>query len=343
MNEDSVAPGPQSDSKPDKPSTGGVTARLDEFQRRHPQAGFPLAVLYKYFDDSGGYLAALIAYYGVVSLFPLLLLLSTILGLLLSGDPHLQQQILHSALSEFPVIGTQLGNPKSVGGGTTGLIIGILGSLYGGLGVAQAVQYAMNTAWRVPKNTRPNPFKARGRSLLLLGTAGLAILGTTVLSTLGAGNAGSLGPLLKIVVLLASVLLNAAVFVLAFRIATARELSVRDVAPGALAAAIVWQLLQTFGVVYVGHVVKGATATNGVFALVLGLIAFLYLTGVAVVLCVEINVVRVDHLHPRSLLTPFTDDVVLTGGDRRAYTGQATAQRNKGFQEIDVDFHPPNP
>ncbi len=69
---------------------------------------------------------------------------------------------------------------------------------------------------------------------------------------------------------------------------------------------------------------------------------FLYLTGVAVVLCVEINVVRVDRLHPRSLLTPFTDDVVLTGGDRRAYTGQATAQRNKGFEEIDVDFHPPS-
>ncbi len=102
----------------------------------------------------------MIAYYGFVSLFPLLLLLSTILGFLLSGDPRLQQQILHSALSQFPVIGNQLGNPKSVGGGATGLIIGILGSLYGGLGVAQAIQYAMNTAWQVPKNSRPNPFKA---------------------------------------------------------------------------------------------------------------------------------------------------------------------------------------
>jgi len=96
-------------------------------------------------------------------------------------------------------------------------------------------------------------------------------------------------------------------------------------------------------VVYIGHVVKGASATNGVFALVLGLIAFLYLTGVAVVLCVEINVVRVEKLHPRSLLTPFTDNVVLTGGDKRAYTGQATAQRNKGFEDVDVTFDPPAP
>lgn len=343
MDEDSGAggasPSDASVAGSDAPHGGGLTARLDTFQRRHPQAGFPLAVLYKYLDDSGGYLAALIAYYGFVSLFPLLLLLSTILGFVLSGNPHLQQQILDSALSQFPVIGAQLGDPKGIGGGATGLVIGILGSLYGGLGVAQAIQYAMNSAWHVPKNSRPNPFKARGRSLLLLGTAGLAIVGTTVLSTLGAGNAGSLGPLVKIGVLIASVLVNAAVFILAFRIATARDLSVRDVAPGAVAAAIVWQLLQTFGVVYVGHVVKGASATNGVFALVLGLIAFLYITGVAVVFCVEINVVRVDKLHPRSLLTPFTDDVTLTHGDRRAYTGQATAQRNKGFEDINVDFH----
>ncbi|MGI9093466.1 MAG: YihY/virulence factor BrkB family protein [Mycobacteriales bacterium] len=318
-----------------------MTARVDGFQRRHPAAGFPLAVLYKYVDDSGGYLAALIAYYGFVSLFPLLLLLSTVLGLVLTGDPGLQQQVLHSALRQFPVVGGQLGEPKRIGGGAAGLIVGVLGSLYGGLGVAQAVQYAMNTAWSVPRNNRPNPFKARGRSLLLLGTAGLAVLGTTALSTMGASNVGSFGTALRVLVLAASVAVNAAVFVFAFKIAPARDLSVRDVVPGAVAAAVVWQLLQSFGVLYVGHVVRGASATNGMFAFVLGLLAFLYLTAVVVVLCVEVNAVRVDRLHPRALLTPFTDDVVLTGGDRRAYTGQATAQRSKGFEDIDVRFDPP--
>lgn len=120
----------------------------------------------------------------------------------------------------------------------------------------------------MPQNSRPNPFKARGRSLLLLATVGLAVVGTTVLSTLGASNAGSLGPLLKVLVLIASVAINAVAFIFAFRFAAARDLSARDVAPGAIAAAIIWQLLQTFGVVYVGHVVKGASATNRVFALV---------------------------------------------------------------------------
>ena len=314
------------------------SAGLDRFQQRHPAAGFPLAVLYKYVDDSGGYLAALIAYYGFVSLFPLLLLLSTVLGFILSGHPALQHQILNSALSEFPVVGQQLGDPKHLGGGTIGLAVGIAGSLYGGLGVAQAVQYAMNQAWRVPRNERPNPIKSRGRSLLLLATAGLAVLGTTVLSTFGASGAGSFGWVLKVLVLAASVSVNAAVFLLAFRIATARDVSLADIAPGAVIAAVGWQVLQAFGVLYVAHSVRHASATNGVFDLVLGLIAFLYLAAVMVVFCIELNVVRVDHLHPRALLTPFTDNVTLTSGDRRAYTDQATAQTSKGFETVDVDF-----
>ncbi len=71
-------------------STVRFVDRLDGYQRNHPRAGFPLAVLCKYFDDQGRYPAALIAYYGFVSLFPLLLLLSTVLGVVLAGDPHAQ-------------------------------------------------------------------------------------------------------------------------------------------------------------------------------------------------------------------------------------------------------------
>jgi len=318
-----------------------VSDRLDAFQRRHPAAGFPLAVIYKFADDQGSYLAALMTYYGFLSLFPLLLLLSTILGLVLRGDPHLQQQVLHSTLSQFPVIGQDLGNPRQLGGGTMGLVVGVLGSLYGGLGVALAAQHAMNTAWAIPRNNRPNPFKARARGLQLLATVGLGVLTTTVLSALGS-SAGAFGATLgfgfKALLLAASVAINAGILILAFRVATARPLTVRQVAPGAAIAAVVWQLLQSFGTAYVGHVVKHAGATNGVFALVLGLIAFIFLAAVTVVLCVEINVVRVRRLHPRSLLTPFTDDVELTQGDRRAYTGLAEAQRSKGFEDIDVSF-----
>ncbi len=135
-----------------------------------------------------------------------------------------------------------------------------------------------------------------------------------------------------------AVAINTAVCLFVFRIAPARRVAYRALWPGALAAALCWQLLQTFGVAYVSHVVKDASATNSVFAVVLGLLAFLYLTAVATVLCVELNVVRVDGLYPRALLTPFTDRVRLTQGDRRAYAGQAEAQRAKGFEDIDVTF-----
>ena len=320
-----------------------ITERLDQFQRRHRWAGFPLAVVYKYFDDFGAYLAALLTYYGFVSLFPLLLLLSTILGFVLSGDQRLQHEVLTSALHQFPVIGGDLDQPKRLGGGPVGLVVGILGSLYGGLGVAQAFQYAANTVWAVPRNSRPNPFRVRGRSLLLLATAGSALLGTTILSILSGGGAGALGAAGRSLTLAASVVINIAVSVFAFRFAPARRLSVRDVVPGAITAAVIWQLLQSFGIIYVRHVIKHASATNAVFAFVLGLLAFLYITATAVLLCAEINVVRVSHLHPRSLLTPFTDNVTLTAGDRRAYSRQAKAQRSKGFEHVDVNFDPPSP
>ncbi len=321
-----------------------LVERLDRLQRRRPAAGFPIAVLYKYTDDQGGNLAALITYYAFLSLFPLLLVLSTVLGLVLSGQPDLQQDVLDSALGQFPAIGPDLARPEKIGGGVLGLVLGLLAALYGGLGVAQAVQGAMNTAWTIPRNARPNPFKARLISIQLLGTVGLAIVATAALAAIANGAGGiaeNLGIVFRVAVILAAVALNTLVFSLAFKIATARELTWAQVRPGAIAAAIVWQVLQTFGAAYVGHVSDSSTATGGVFAIVLGLIAFLYLAASLIVLCVEINVVRTDGLYPRALLTPFTDDVQLTPGDERAYSRQAEAQKAKGFQDVDVTFDAP--
>ena len=131
--------------------------RLDGFQREHPRAGLPLAVIYKFVDDQGNYLAALITYYGFISLVPLLLLTSTVLNFVLEGHPDLQLKLLDSVVGQFPIVGTQLADPRGVSGSGVGLAIGVLGTIYGGLGAAQAIQNAMNTVWRVPRNDRPNP------------------------------------------------------------------------------------------------------------------------------------------------------------------------------------------
>jgi membrane protein len=313
--------------------------RVDRFQQRHPWSGLPIAVIYKYFDDQGPYLAALITYYGFLSLFPLLLLFSTILGFVLANNPELQQQIIDSALGQFPVIGQQLQTTGLRGSGV-GLVIAVVLTLYGGLGVGQATQNAMNIAWAVPRNERPNPITSRLRSFLLLITVGLAILGTTVLSAVGAAG-GAFGDALRYAIPVLAVAVNTGVFILAFRVATARRLALREMLPGAVAAAVLWQILQTFGALYVGRVVSDSSATYGVFALVLGLLAFLYVASVVVVFCTEINVVRSAHLYPRALLTPFTDEVDLTSADQRAYEGYAESQKHKSFQTVDVGFEGP--
>jgi membrane protein len=322
---------------PPAPASGGA----DAFQRRHRWAGLPLAVLYKFADDQGGYLAALITYYGFVSLFPLLLLLTTVLGFALQGSPELRQRVLDSALAQFPVIGDQIAsNIHSFHGSVLGLVVGVFGSLYGGLGVVQAAQNALNQMWGVPRAARPNPFVARLRSLLLLGAGGLIILATSILSTLTA-TVSAYGDGVRTGAVVAGIALNVALFTAAFRLLTARSLSFRQVAVGAIGAAVAWQAVQWSGSFLLGHRLRGATATYGLFGIVLGLLTWIYLGAVIFVVCAEINVVRVERLWPRSLLTPFTDNVRLTPGDRRAYTSYAETERHKSFERVEVDFDEP--
>jgi len=207
----------------------GATQRLDRFQRRHSVLGFPIAVVYKFVEDQGIYLAALLTYYGFLSLFPLLLLLASVLGFALRGDDHLRQQILDSTISQFPVIGDQIRTPQGLHGNTAAIVIGILTALYGALGVAQALQNAMNVAWAVPRNRRPTALKSRGRSLLMLATAGVAVLATTTLSII-AGTAGAKDGVFSSptasISTVAAVAVNALIFAAVFRIAAARRLRV---------------------------------------------------------------------------------------------------------------------
>lgn len=329
-------------STPSKPASRRTLA-IDDYQREHRVLGFPIAVIYKFFDDSGAYLAALMTYYAFVSLFPLLLLLSTVLSILLRNNPDLQRHIVESAASQFPVVGQQLKNPKSLSGGVSGVLAGVAFATYGGLGVGQAVQYAMNTAWAVPRNSRPNPIFARFRSLLLVGCAALVLLTTTVVSALGGFLPGDTAQVMAWFIPVVIVVVNALIFIGIYRHGSSRKLSPLQVLPGSILAALAWALLQTYGFKYVAHVIRRAGATdasgtNLIFATVLGLLAFIYLASIITVFCVEVNVVLDKKLYPRALLTPFTDNVVLTSGDRRTYTAIAQANRHKGFERIDVSF-----
>jgi YihY family inner membrane protein len=320
-----------------------VVARVDGFQRRRRVVGFPIGVLYKFFDDQGAYLATILTYYAFVAIFPLLLIASSVLGFVLEGNEQLQEEVLDSALSQFPIVGTQIGKPEGLTGSTSAVVIGSLAAFYGVLGLGQAAQNAVNVVWAVPRNSRLNPVVSRLHSVVMLVLAGSAVLAVTVASSV-LTNLEAFGPDLdawvKWLTIAASVAINAITMAVLIRLATSRRPTLRSTLPGAVAIALMWQALQTLGSAYVTRVIARVSDMNGVFAVVLGLIALLYLACVMGVIGLEINVVLAQRLYPRALLTPFTDAVDLTDADRRAYTAYAQAQRHKGFERVDVSFRP---
>jgi membrane protein len=320
-----------------------VVDAVDRYQRAHRWLGFPIAVVYKYADDQGGYLAALITYYGFLSVFPLLLLLLAVLAFVLAGDAHLRDSVVNSAVAQFPVVGASLRTSiHAPARSSTGLAIGILGTVYGSIGAAQATQSAFNKVWAVPRNSRPNPLKSRLRSLILLGGLGVGVLVTTVASglTTGASTYGAtVGTGVKVAGIVVVAVANVGLFIFAFRVLTSAEIPTRQLRLGAVIAGLGWEVIQLIGTYYVSRL-KGTQEAYGVFGAVLGLIAWIYLLAVTTVMAAEINVVSQRHLWPRSLLTPFTDNVSLTEADERSYTYYAETERHKGFQTVDVDFDP---
>jgi membrane protein len=311
-------------------SLGDRLRALDRRQQQSPRLSFLAAVLKKFGDDQAGQLAALIAYYGFVSLFPLLLVLVTVLGFVLEGDPDAQKQILDSALGQFPLISDQL-RLQSLTGSGVGLAIGVLGSLLAGMGITGATQSAFNRIWSVPFKSRPDFIRARLHGLAMLAMLGtLFIASTTAAGFVGSSSHGALSVVAGVIVAFA---FNLALFMIAFKLLTAVELSWRELLPGVIVAAVFWQLLQHLGGFYVDHELKRTGPLYGVFALVLGLLAWLYLGAQLTIFAAEVNVVRVRRLWPRSF---FSDP--LLEADRRAMTSSAEVEERVDEQNVDVSF-----
>src|SRR6202046_5599572 len=306
--------------------------RADQLQQRHAWLAFPVATWKKFGDDQAGNLAALIAYYALAAIFPLLLVLVTVLDITLRDHPALQQKVLSSALSQYPVIGDQLrSNVHSLKATGIALVIGLAGTLLGAQGVASATQNALNSAWQVPYFRRPGFPWSLLRSLGLIAIVGPAEIVTIFLSSI-AGNTHLLtGTGAHIAAIAVSLILNGAVFWLAFRLATAAEVATRDLLLGAVIAAIAWQALQLLGSYIVGHQLASKSSLYGAFGIVLGLIAWLYLQAQITLYAVELNVVRAHKLWPRSLFPP-----PLTPQDLSAYRLYASAEQRRAGLEIEL-------
>ncbi len=311
-----------------------ILRKVDAFQKRHPAIAFPFAVVKKFGDDHAGNLAALIAYYGFFSLFPLMLVLVTILGMVLRNNPDLQQRIVDSALANFPVIGTQISrNVHALDGNGVALGVGIALILWSGLGVIKAVQTAMNTVWNVPFEHRPNFLTSTLRALVMLAVLGALTLASAAAGSVGAGSDHWWSLVLGLAI---SLVMNFTLFMLAFRILTSENLTWGDVMPGAVVGAVAWTALQAFGGYYVSHQLRGASEVYGTFAVVIGLLAWIFIGAQVTLLAAEVNVVRKRHLWPRSLVPP-----PFTNADVQALTHYAKQEDPRPEERIDVEVEGP--
>ncbi len=272
----------------------GLLRHIDAVQQNVPPLAFVIGVVKKFGDDQAGYLAALISYYAFFSLFPLLLVMVTILGFVLRGHPALLGQVEQTVRTRVPVIDPN--QIHSLHGSAIAFAIGLVLTLVAGIGVIQALQHAMDEVWGVPPRGRPNFIASRLKALTMLAVLGVATLAATAVSGIG-----GLGPAFVIIGEAGSVVLNIVIVAVAFKVLTSAQLSWGDVLPGAAVAGVALTILQTAGSLYVAHQLKHASQTYGTFAVVIGLLSWLFLGAQITIYAAEINAVRVRHLWPRSL------------------------------------------
>jgi YihY family inner membrane protein len=310
--------------------------RLDEYQRSHAWLGFLIAVAKKFSDDRAGYLAALVAYYAFFSLFPLLLVLVSGLGFVLGRNSEFKQKVLDSVLTQFPIIGDQIQeNVSSIQGSGLALAVGIVGTLFAGLGVIQALQFGMDEVWNVPFTRRPSFLVSRLRALLMLAVLGGGTIAATVLAGVGAGGTSGVWSVpLRVAGFAASLALNFGLFMVAFRVLTAAKVAWRDLWPGSLLAAIVWAILQGLGGFVVGRQLKDATQVYGFFGIVIGLLSWLYLGAQLTFFAAEVNVVRARRLWPRNI----DKTAPRTPAEEEALSRLAEEEQRHPREDIDVDF-----
>jgi YihY family inner membrane protein len=323
-------------------SNGGaiqrVLRRADEMQQRRPLLAFPLAVLKKFGDDRASQLAALIAYYGFFSLFPLLLVFVVVAAFVMEGNPALQQRLVDSVLDQFPVVGTEIGKTieesvDQLSDSPLALTVGLVGALWTGTAVVAAAQQAMDDIWDVPRAERPGLLGRIVRAFLLL----FVFAASMVLSTFLAGTGTETGwgvVVLRAISIVGLVLVSVAMFAFAFRVLTAASISWRQVLPGAIVAAVGWTVLLLVGRWVVERQIGQASAVYGFFATVIGLLAWIYLAAQLFLLAGEVNVVRTRRLWPRSLVSP-----PLVSRDEEVLADQAEEQRARPEERVDVTFH----
>jgi len=310
-----------------------VVKKVDNWQQRFSPAGFVFGVVKKFGDDNGGVLVANLTYTAFVTLFPLLLVFTTILGLVAVYDPGFKTAAENAVADQVPVLGhtltSQVGTLKR--SSVIGLIVGLVVTIWGSMGLAQAGLFTMGHVWNLPGPDRPNFLTRLARSLIFLGLLAAGVIATTALTALSTYGGSQPLALLAFAEAVAAAV-NAGMFVGAFRILTPKVVETRDLVRGAVIAGMLWTVLQVLGTYLVHHFLH-SDSVYGEFATVLGLVAWLYLVARIVVYCAVVNVVLARRLWPRSILQP-----PLTEADKESLELRALESQQRAEQEVHVTF-----
>ncbi|HWG14461.1 MAG TPA: YhjD/YihY/BrkB family envelope integrity protein [Streptosporangiaceae bacterium] len=304
---------------------------LDAWQRRVRWAGVPYAVVKKFGDDNANLQVLALAWYGFTAIFPLLLVVVTILGFV--GQKSLGTGVL-TTLHKFPVVGTDFNpsDPSALHGSTVGLIIGLLGLLYGAQGVTQSAQQAMDTVWNIPQTKATGFLPRLGRSLAGLVLIGGAFLINALLSTYATGGTSNYA--IRVPALAGLLIINTGLYFATFTVLTAKVVGPRGLLPGAILGAIGFTALITVGTGLLTHQLDGAKGTYGTFGGVIGIVAILLLLAKLSIYAAELNPVLARQLYPRALPMGGAP----TDADREVLAALVHAQQRRADQVIGVGF-----
>jgi YihY family inner membrane protein len=305
---------------------------VDAAQRRFRPTAFVFGVVKKFGDDNGGVLVSNLAYSAFVAMFPLLLVLVTLLGLIASIDASVKADVLNAVAGQVPLIGHQLtGNVHQLKRASViGLIAGLAGLIWGSAGLAQAGLFTMAQVWNLPGPARPGYAQRLGRAMAFLCLLGGGVIVTTGLASLTTYLHN--GFLFKVMVEVVTAAFNVGMYLGAFRVLTPKGVPAGKLLPGAITGGILYTVLQVLGTWLVHHYLH-SDSVYGVFATVLGLIAWIYLAVEVTVYCAEVNVVLAWRLWPRAIVQP-----PLTEADRASMALQALQNQRRPEQHVEVTF-----
>lgn len=276
--------------------------RLDKFQSRHRLTAVTFAVIKKYGEDEAGRQAALLTYYAFLSLFPLLLVLTTLTEFISSSHSNLQATIIQGTTNYFPVLGAQLANHvHTLQKSGLALAIGIIFTIYGAHGVADVFQSSIQRIWRVPKSQRPGFPKSTLNSLYIILIAGIGfVVASLSIGWVGTAGHGTVSQALTVII---NLIIWSTLFILLLNISLPRHVPFKETKAAALTAAVGLVILQAAGAYIIHRELRHLDALYSYFALALGLLFWIYLQVQVLFYALELAAVRSHRLWPRS----FTD------------------------------------